>query len=350
MLPLLDQQLTPDVVVQLDENLRTPYAQNWYFGVQQAVTPNLLIEAGHVGSVGRKLISRDQVNRSINGVSPNSGILEDTFLSNAGNSNYLGLEIGLRRRASRGLQYQVSYTFSHAIDNQSDNFEGVRTGPQPGDFALATFTRQFDPRVDRGNANFDQRHNLVFNAIWDLPSPRVEAPLSRWFLQGWTSSVIGGYRSGFPLTVICSFMCPTDTAGLENNRADFLGHAGQPAGRPSAEPVAGGVQWLNPGLFQPAVGHVGNLGRGALPGPGFWNYDFALMKRFGGKEGSRRLQFRAEFYNLFNHANLSSPITDVSLPAFGQAYYGLNRTFSRYGILPLENSARQIHFGIRLDF
>ena len=108
----------------------------------------------------------------------------------------------MRRRFSRGFQAQVSYTYSHAIDNQSDVFEGPRTGPQPDDFALATFTRQFDARSDRGNADFDQRHNLVLSSIWDIPASHF---VSRWpnrLLSGWTASVIGAHRSGFPITAI----------------------------------------------------------------------------------------------------------------------------------------------------
>jgi hypothetical protein len=349
MLPLLSQTIQPDVVVQLDQNLRTPYAQNWYFGIQQSVTPNFLVEVGHVGAVGRKLISRDDVNRSIGGTALNSQILDDTFVSSAGNSNYLGLEVSLRRRFSRGLQYQVSYTFSHAIDNQSDNFQGVRIGPNPPDFELATFTRQFDARVDRGNANFDQRHNLVFNAIWDVPAPLLSATWANQFLRGWTTSVIGAYRSGFPLTVICTdFSC--EEFGFQNNRADFLGRPGRSLTPSSPQPVAGGVQLLDPNLFQPAIDHVGTLGRGAFAGPGFWNYDFALLRSFTLREGSLRIQFRAEFYNLFNHANLSVPVTDISASNFGQAFYGLSRTFSRFGELPLDNPARRIQFGIRIQF
>jgi hypothetical protein len=349
MLPLLNQTVQPDVVVQLDQNLRTPYAQNWYFGIQQSVTPSFLVEVGHVGSMGRKLISRDDVNRSIGGTSLNSQILDDTFLSSADNSNYLGLEISLRRRFSHGLQYQVSYTFSHAIDNQSDAFQGVRTGPNPTDFALATFTRQFAPRVDRGNANFDQRHNLVFNAIWDVPAPRLSAGWARGFLRGWTTSVIGAYRSGFPLTVICTdFSC--EDFGFRNNRADFLGRPGRSLSPSPLQLVAGGVQLLDPNLFQPATDHVGTLGRGAFAGPGFWNYDFALLRNLTLREGSLRIQFRTEFYNLFNHTNLSAPVTDISASDFGQAFYGLNRTFSRFGDLPLDNPARRIQFGIRIQF
>lgn len=346
MLPLLSQNLPSTSVVHLDENLRTPYAQNWFVGVQQTVTRHFLVEVGHAGSVGRKLISRDVINRSVTGVLRplNPRITDDTFLSNAGNSNYLGLEVGLKRRFSRGLQYQVSYTYSHAIDNQSDIFEGVRIGPGREDLTLATFTRQFDARVDRGNANFDQRQNLVFNAIWDLPAPSFQARWPGWLLGRWTAGVIGAYRSGFPVTVIGSTRTSA-APGFRNNRVDFLGSPDA-----SRQAVPGGVQWLDRAAFRPAVDHLGNLGRGALGGPGFWNYDFAFMRNIGPKESGVRAQFRAEFYNLFNHANLSAPITDYQQPDFGRAYYGRNRTFSRFGDLPLGNPARRIQFALRLQF
>ena len=261
----------------------------------------------------------------------------------------------MRRRFSRGLQYQVSYTWSHAIDNQSDVFEGLRTDPRTRAFALSTFTRQFDARVDRGNANFDQRHNLVFNVIWDIPAPNFGARWANTLLEGWTLSIIGAHRSGFPITVISS-VAPDITTGLSNNRLDFLGGPGQSFNLSSPTPVPGGVQWLDPNLFQPAVGHVGNVGRGAIKGPGFWNYDFAVLRDIGISEAIR-LQFRAEFYNVFNHPNLSAPVTSFLDPRtgsvnpdFGKAYYGLNRTHSRFGDLPLENPSRRIQVGLRLEF
>jgi hypothetical protein len=361
MLPVLGQNLgqqPPTSVIQLDENLRTPYAQNWYIGIQQTITPNFLLEMGHAGSVGRKLISRDVLNRTIVGVPPvNSNIGDDTFLSNAGTSNYIALEVGLRRRFSSGLQCQISYTYSHAVDNQSDIFEGVRTGPGENDFALASFTRELDSGADRGSANFDQRHNLVFNAIWDLPRPRLHVRWAEMLLRGWTSSAIGAYRSGFPVTVIDNSFLPDPTTGLRNNRLDFLGGPGQPFNLPDPRPVAGGVQWLDPALFRPAVGHLGDVGRGAIKGPGFWNYDFALLRQIAVTQGLR-LQFRTEFYNLFNHANLSAPVTTflsdpvagIVNPDFGKSYYGINREFSRFGELPLENPSRRVQFGLRFEF
>jgi hypothetical protein len=359
--PLLNQNSvlpSPYSVVQLDENLRTPYAQNWYFGLQQTVTPNFLIEIGHSGSIGRQLLTRDVINRSVDGAPPlNSQIGQDTFISNGGNSSYLALEVGLRRRFSKGLQYQVSYTWSHAIDTQSDIFEGIPTDPRTGAFALATLTQQFNQQLDKGNANFDQRHNLVVNAIWELPKPPGAVRWVNDLFRYWTMSAIGAQRSGFPVTVIGNSFSADPATGLLNNRLDFLGAPGQPYNSPNPTPVPGGVQWLNPNLFRPAVGHLGNVGRGAIEGPGFWNYDLALSRNISFAE-SKQLQLRIEFYNVFNHPNLSAPVTTYLSnpftgtlnPDFGKAYYGLNAMPSRFGDLPLESPARRIQLGLRIGF
>jgi hypothetical protein len=342
--------------VQLDENLRTPYAQNWYIGLQQTVTPNFLIEIGNAGSLGRRLVSRDDINRKAPG-SPraNDKIGSDTYLSNADNSSYVALEVRLRRRVSRGLQYQVSYTYSHAIDYQSDLFEGVVTGLGPRDFAVTTFTREFEPRLDRGNANFDQRHNLVLSATWNLLPPRVGARWANRLLQGWGVSVIGAYRSGFPVTAIGFTSDPSTT--LENNRVDFSGAPGQPFNLPHPTPILDtgtrnvkGVQWLDPSQFAGPMDHVGNVGRGAIKGPGFWNYDFALLRNIALTDRGLRMQLRAEFYNLLNHANLSPPISLLSDSRFGQAFYGVNEPFSRFGDLSLASPSRRIQLGLRIEF
>jgi carboxypeptidase family protein/TonB-dependent receptor-like protein len=350
MLPLLNpNQVHPGPVVQLDENLRTPYAQDWYVGVQQSITPNFLVEIGQAGSMGRKLVSRDNINRRSFSTPPaNAQIGGDTYLSNADNSSYLALNVSLRRRFSRGLQFQVSYTYSHAIDNQSDLFEGVVTGPGAGNFAVTTFTSAFNPGLDRGNANFDQRHNLVLNAIWDLPTPNVNARWAKSLLRGWTVSVIGAHRSGFPVTAIGTLFDPTTT--LDYNRLDFVGSPGQPLKTPNPTLVAGGVQWLDPNLFQAAVDHVGNTGRGAIPGPGFWNYDFAVLRNIALTDAGVRTQFRAEFYNVFNHPNLSTPDSLFTDPNFGQAFYGLNQNFSRFGDLSLGTPSRRIQLALRIEF
>ncbi|MBI1894990.1 MAG: TonB-dependent receptor [Acidobacteria bacterium] len=327
----------------LDENLRTPYAQNWYFGLQRNVTDTLVLEAGHAGSTGRKLISRDVINRSELGLPP-SGTANDIFLSNQGSSTYLGLQLAARKRFGSGFQFQSAYTWSHAIDNQSDILEGTRIGPDLGHSLIAAFTRAFDPRVDRGNANFDQRHNVIVSGIWNLPSARGRL---RYPFSGWTTSVIAGYHSGFPLTVVgLPRLAVENVAGLRNNRPDLI--------RPLAEvrqAVPGGVRWLNKEDFVIVRDRVGNLGRNAIAGPSAWNCDFALMRTVPLFREGLRAQFRFEAYNVFNHANLSVPVTNLDAPEFGITYAGRSRSYySRFGELPLDSPARRLQFALRFQF
>ena len=94
----------------------------------------------------------------------------------------------------------------------------------------------------------------------------------------------------------------------------------------------------------------GSLGRNALRGPGSWNYDMAVMRSFAIRESRTRVQFRAEFYNVFNHANLLPPVSDFSAADFGVAYAGRSRTFSRFGELPLDTASRRIQFAVRISF
>jgi len=317
--------------------------------MQHNLSSSLLLEIGHAGSVGRKLASRDTVNRAVGRSRLNSRVTDLAFLSNAGSSNYLAVELALRRRFSRGFQLGASYTYSHAIDNQSDIVEGIRLGVASAEeVTITSFTRQFDARADRGSANFDQRQNLVFHAIWDFRR-FGSSPAWRYLAHGWSASVIGAYRTGFPVTLLSS-RTPASSPDLRFNRVDFTGGSGQKPNPDPAAPVPGGVQWIDRSLFRPAVGRIGTLGRGAVPGPGFWNYDFALIRHFATPDARFRLQFRAEFYNLFNHANLSPPVPVYNDPNFGRAYYGRSQSFSRFGELPLDSPARRLQLALRLQF
>ncbi|HET8547825.1 MAG TPA: carboxypeptidase-like regulatory domain-containing protein [Bryobacteraceae bacterium] len=336
-LPLIVPDFVPPWMVIVDENLRTPYAQNWYVGIQQGLTETLAVELAHSGSAGRKLISRDFVNRE---GPPHSATVNDIFITNQASSTYLGLEFSIRKRLSASLQFQGAYTWSHAIDNQSDILEGTRVGRELQETVVGTFTRALDPMVDRASANFDQRHNLIFSGIWNLPAVqgRLRLPLS-----GWTASAIAGYHSGFPLTVV-------GNRGLEGgylfNRPDLVRplsttHAGVP----------GGVRWLDRNDFQIVRNRVGNLGRNAVAGPSSWSCDFALIRTLPVFRERVRAQFRFEAYNLFNHANLGLPATNLSAPDFGVAYAGRSRSYySRFGELPLDSPARRLQLALRFHF
>lgn len=324
-----------DSAFAVEPSLRTPYIQTWFLGVQHAATRNLLVEINHSGSLGRKLLARDIINRA---ALHNRSVLEIQSISNQGNSNFLSLQTGLLRRFSRGVQFQISHTWSHAIDNQGDPLVALESRERG-------FQREFDAGGDRGNADFDQRHNLVFNLLWQAPVVRRWGWLGT-ALSGWQIADMTGYRTGFPVNVISSARSGT----LLLPRADYLGGETRLA-EPRAAP--GGKILLDRSRFASA-GHLpGNMGRNALRGPGFWNYDLSVSRTFAlkplGETG--RLQVRAEFFNAFNHANLSNPNAQLDSGIFGLAIYGRRGAQSlAVGSSPLNEFPRRIQMVMKVAF
>jgi hypothetical protein len=349
----------PDVTA-VDPNLKNGYAHSYFFGVQQRITDNLSLEVNALGSLGRRLIVTDVVNRSFsvpgtsNRLNPN--LPDIAYRSALGSSDYNALAAVARYRASRG-QLQVSYTWSHSIDNQSDaligdffnlNFTAIQSSA--GSSGRSSFSRQFDSRADRGNSDFDQRHNLIVFSYWDLPTPLWRSRLSRALFGNWTVAELAAFRSGFPYSVGAP-----STGAIQNNRADIV----DPARTVLANPVAvpGGERLLDPaGFAAPGAGLLGNSGRNAFIGPGFYNVDLSVARRFGVRwlgEGGR-LNLRADFFNVLNHANLNNPnavFGNASFGTFGIATFGRQGKQSGFpSVVPLNESARQIQLSVKLEF
>lgn len=343
-LPATPAAIAPRPALSIDAGLRTPFVQTWFLGVQQSWGRNTLWEVNHVGSLGRRLVTQDVVNRfSL----LNPAIGEIQAITNQGRSSYLSLQTRVFRRMSRGLQFLASYTWSHAIDNQGDPL----IVPQAQQRA---FQVQFDSQGDRGNADFDQRHNLVWHAIWE--TPRAPRRLLGALLSGWQIAAIAGYRSGFPLTVVARSQGFLSNEGpVMQPRADYLGG---PVPPPNQRGVAGGKYVLDPSRFADpflvsGTARLGNSGRGAFRGPGFWNYDFSIGREFrlSGLGETGRLQIRAAFFNVFNHANLGVPDTRLDSPFFGQARFGrLGAESLASGSNALDEFARRVQFGLRVRF
>lgn len=368
------RQLQVPGLLWVDEGLRTPYTQSWFAGVQHQFTRDLYSEVTGMGALGRKLIGTDVVNRrGVNASSRegalNPNITEDIFYrSNFASSNYSALTALTRYRARHG-QFQIAYTWSHSIDNQSDplqgNFDdlghlGASNIPQ-GD-NRAAFTRQFDSRLDRGNSDFDQRHNLFFYSIWETGSRAGHAWRTR-LLEHWQLAQMAGFRSGFPFNVIAHpslQTCPgspgpVSSSELIRNRPSLVsGSSPFLAGRVA---VPGGYQLLDAGAFcWPGAGVVGNLGRNALTGPGFWNVDISVARSFRPRwigEASA-LQLRADFFNAFNHANLGNPegLAEVGANStFGQAFLGRQGVQPSFpSAAPLDQLSRQVQLQLKLVF
>ncbi len=339
----------------IDSNLRTPHVQSWFGGVQQQLRKNLTLEISHTGAFGRKLVDSDLVNRpfSVQLTPENtSGLLNPNlppdivYRSNSGSSDYLALNSVLRYRSGRAV-YQVAYTYSHSIDNQSDpllgQFQGL-TAQSSTTAGLAAFTEQFNSRIDRANSDFDQRHNFVFYFLYNLPGPNGNGILKK-ALRGWNVSQLGAFRSGFPFTVIAG----GGNNALINNRADYLGGDVY-----ESKAVTGGQQFLNPAVFaQPAPGALGNLGRNSLIGPGFYSIDASLSKSFSvpklGESG--RVVVRADAFNFLNHTNLANPNPILLDTTFGVSEYGRStRPTDSLLATSADETPRQIRLELKLVF
>ena len=276
---------SPDLTL-VDPNLRNGRVKSYFAGVQQRITDNLTLEVNGLGSYGRSLITTDVINRSfsIGDGRYNNNLPDIAYRANQGFSNYNALTAVLRYRIPRGM-VQASYTWSHTIDNQSDpligdffdlTFTSIQTGATSEQ--RSTFSEQFNPNSDRGNSDFDQRHNLVLFSYWNLPAPfaRSKAGLP---LRNWTIAGLSAFRSGLPYTVYGASNAIAGEGIVLNNRANLLDPNQAVFSNPA--PVPGGVQLLNPAAFASAApSTLGNSGRNAFVGPGFYSLDLSLARAF----------------------------------------------------------------------
>lgn len=343
-----------------DPNFRNGYAQTFFAGVQQRLTDNWSLEVNGVGSLGRRLTTTDIVNREftvgLDRLSPQIPF-DVSYRAPQGSSNYYGLTALTRVRMTR-LQTQFSYTLSHAIDNQSealgfDSFNLFFTSLTSGDPArVASFSRQFDNRSDRGSSDFDQRHNVVVLSIWDPPPFWQSSPLRQVF-RNYKLSGLAAFRSGFPFSVYANSPGIPTNGLISHKRADVINPAA--VFQTGDASIPGGEQFLNSKAFQVApITGFGNSGRNAFYGPGLYNFDLSLSRSLAvpwlGETG--RFTIRADAFNILNHANLNSPKSDLRVPAtFGQAMFGRTGRSSGFpAIFPLNETARQVQMLLRVEW
>jgi len=338
--------LAPGTINQAFQN---PYVQNWNLNVQREITPSLAIMAGYFGSKGTNLRIARNVNQFVNAVrpfpklSPNSPILPGSTVGNiievdsAGNSSYNSLWLSATKRLSHGLQFLASYTFSKSLDYNSLSSQGV----------IVQDSNTI--RADRGLSDYDARHRFVVNTIYDLPFKGNRA------VEGWQLSTIVQLQSGNPVNILAGGVSFTglantvrpDVAGpinvigspnqwFTNTVCDPRVAGGCPAGAVFVIPatVSGGS----------TVFHFGDLGRNVVIGPGFSNVDFSVIKTTKLRE-SLRVQFRAEMFDLFNHANFGQPgrIAAINSTSFGVI------TNTRFATGD-SGSSRQIQFALKFLF
>lgn len=264
----------------------------------------------------------------------NSAANHANTVASVANSNYNGLQTTLTRQFSRGISFQVNYTWAHAIDDAGDPFR-----PQLGD-SFVFPADSFDLKAEKGSSSFDVRNRLVFNYTAELPFGRGKDRLNNGILgrvlEGWSWSGIGTFQSGFPFDIYAPGDDSNGTGALQ--RADF-----DPNGTrvPITMPIT--QTGPNPGLFSfPDFGGPGNLGRNKFVGPAYKNFDMVIAKNT--KLSERFLvEFRSEYYNVFNHPNFQPPDNFISDASFGQSTAEVGRNDGTTG-------ARQLQFGMKLHF
>jgi hypothetical protein len=288
--------------------------QNWNLIIEQQLGGSLLVRAGYVGSKGTKLLNSAEINPAIYGPGATAANVNQRRIyqpigglqlgMSSSWSKYNSMQLTVQKRYSHGFTLLANYTWSKSIDITSyGSVEGNNMGPDP-----------FNYNNNRGLSDFDLPHRFVLSGVWEHPHFTGQNALIRGVLGGWQSNFIYTAASGSPISIASG----VDNAlmGIGGNRADLTGAPLMlPGGRSQAERIQ---KWFNTAAFQVnAIGTIGASGRNILRAPGGWNADYSLFKNFHLMERAR-LQFRGEFFNVFNHTRLGTPNTTFTSQTFGR--------------------------------
>lgn len=351
----------------ISPNWKTPYTEQWNFGIQYALNNSTSLQIGYVGTKSNRIEMTNQINQAllaspanpINGITTNtvanavdrvsvlgiapSGLNQAQWI---GYSNFNSLQTTLTKRLSHGIQFGASYTYGKTLTDVT----GVGTFPLGG----GAYNNQLDPANGYGPADFDTRHRFVANYLWNLPKFQNDQGVAGKILSGWGVSGVVVVQSGPALT----FTDPR--AGSIYGLAGAFGTFGATlcpgftaANILSPGPVETNLNnFFNNNAFcaPPLVGNgsgFGTLGRGAVYGPGQHNMDMSILKdtKVGGLSEAGTVQFRVEFFNTFNTpqfasqttTQFSTSITQLGAPSFGQ-------------VTATTVSPRLIQFGLKYIF
>jgi Carboxypeptidase regulatory-like domain/TonB dependent receptor len=330
-------------------NRKDTYVEQWSFSVQQELPANFLAAAYYLGSHGVHLLETNVVNLYL---PPAYQTLEYPAFAPAipwrgsvGMSTYNALAATLRRSFSRGLLVTANYTWSHEIDNGSNGSgDGDEVSPQN---ALCQ-------TCDTASGAWDARHVFNANAIYQLPFGQGKPLLNSGGIAGaiagnWELTTTALARTGFPINVLLpsSYTAPDGNSGTQ--RPDLV--PGVSLTPPGGKSIA---EWINPAAFAIPAGDFGTAPRNLVRGPGTWQIDLGVGKTFPLTERAR-LEFRSEFFNIFNHPQLGPPqstFNPADTTGFGSIITTLNlNTAIVNPITPVgSGTPREIQFALRLAF
>jgi len=387
----------PDAAIQLIQfdskpiatNLRTSYTVSWNMTIERQLSDSLVAGASYLGSSGNRLYSINDISRigsgglldpscittrfaadgitalgpdysNCSGLNPN--VLSLVMRQNSGHSSYQAFQFRLdsRRLARWGAELGMNYTWSHSIDNRS--FSGVQSVSDTGP---GGYLDAFHPGLDRGSSDFDVRHRFAAHWIWEIPlGQHAQSWKRRYLLGGWELSGLLSYQTGQPFTIGDTGVPDFNINGLRT-RPRLIGTPPRP------QPLIADSVFPNNFLYLP-VNQVydpsgdcianttpfaceisvngpfdGSLSRNTFRQPGLFYQDTAVLKNIPLHKEGVKLQFRAEFYDLFNHPNLyiNFGTNDVNTSSFtrsdGQTVPGVTANFG---------DSRQVVLALKLTF
>jgi len=344
----------------VDPNYRPPESYQWNLTISHELLKDTVLEASYIGNHGlhiwRRKVNRNdippnvacrgsacdgssatarlQIARAGMGVvSPVTGVVQDqgqlikdnrllrgignvNTSESTGNSSYHAMQLWLNRRFTKGLAFQAQYTWSHAIS------DGI----------LTSFTNSasdpFNFKSDKGDADLDRRHTFVGNVVYVLPKFKNWGHTADMILGDWQLNAIVSYFGATPIEIIDG-VNSLGTASDVGQRPNYTG-------APLYLHTSDSTKHLNPAAFAtPAPGQLGTLGKGTVRGSPITNVDFSVAKNWRIKE-RYGIQFRTEFFNLFNHTNFVG--------------FDIDTRFSTFGTLTVAQPPREIQLGIKFTF
>jgi len=322
-----------NTMIVADPGLKLPRTYQWNVALEQSIGKSQSVSVTYVGASGRDLL------RATSLYNPNADFQAVSVTDNSGSSDYHALQLGYRRRLSRGLQGQASYTLAHSTDNVSTDSIGTYRST-PG-------TAGAD--ADRADSDFDVRHSFTAGVTYMLPRTRsqsaVRAILDRWSLDAFVFA-----RSAAPVDVLGSIAFGGGTALA--SRPNVV--AGVPLELYGPQYPGGKI--FNRAAFTPApAGQQGSFGRNVLRGFAASQADVAVQRKFE-ISGKVKMHFRAEFFNLFNEPNFGPPTNVLTSPLFGYSTQTLANSLgsggANGGFYPLYQigGPRSIQLALRLEF
>lgn len=306
-------------------SLRTTYLQEWNLTLAREFGRDYALSAAYVAKTGRKLIAfrpfnaapfipgNDAQGRPLSteaNVESRAPFLpgvygtEGIYLDNSFTSAFHSAQVELNKRFAQGFQFSTSYVLGKSIDSSSTTTLG------------ACLANPFDVRADRGRSDWDRRHAFVISGVWAPPVQQSQSGVAGRVLGGWSLAGFSSVQSGAPVTPVTGQNTAVDgnICGGSALHPDTAGKA-ERSHSSRADMVS---QFFNRGAFVlPGIGRYGSAGRGIFSGPAQVSTDLAILKDIRVRE-QHRVQFRAEFFNLFNQVNFSNPVANLSSATYGR--------------------------------